>query len=85
MYFTPLTKDRLTEIIDTKSQTIIKYYISKALFAEPEPMYDLREVSFRVPNEHIEQWIAQSIGGRRIGSGSYPIDLLNPSETLVQI
>ena len=81
MYFTPLTKDRLTEIIDTKSQTIIKYYISKALFAEPEPMHDLREVSFRVPNEHIEQWIAQSIGGRRIGSGSYPIDLLNPSET----
>ena len=47
MYFTPLTKDRLTEIIDTPGR--IKYYISKALFAEPEPMHDLREVSFRVP------------------------------------
>jgi hypothetical protein len=77
MYFSPLDKTELSKIIDEKSQRVIKYYISKSLFAEPEPQFDKSEVSFRVPNEHIEQWIAQSIGGKRIGSGSYPIDLIS--------
>ncbi len=77
MYMTPLSKDALAQIFDERAQLILRYYISKNLFAEPDSINDSSEVSFRVPNEHAEQWIAQAIGGQRIGAGSYPIDVLN--------
>ena len=74
---TPLSKDALAQIFEEKAQLIIRYYIAKCLFAEPDPINNSSEVSFRVPNEHAEQWIAQAIGGQRIGAGSYPIDVLD--------
>ena len=81
MYMVPLKKEELSVIFDEKAQVILNYYIRKNLFAEPDPVNNLSEVSFRAPNEHAEQWIAQAIGGKRIGAGSYPIDVLNSDET----
>ena len=74
---TPLNKNELDQIFEERSQLIIRYHIAKCLFAEPDPIKNSSEVSFRVPNEHAEQWIAQAIGGQRIGAGSYPIDVLD--------
>ncbi len=74
---TPLSTEELAQIFEEKAQLIIRYYIAKCLFAEPDPINNSSEVSFRVPNEHAEQWIAQAIGGQRIGAGSYPIDVLD--------
>ena len=81
MYMVPLSKEKLSLIFDEKAQLILNYYIAKNLFAEPDPLNNHSEVSFRAPNEHAEQWIAQAIGGKRIGAGSYPIDVLNTDET----
>ncbi len=77
MYMTPLSTEELAQIFEERAQLIIRYYIAKCLFAEPDPINNSSEVSFRVPNEHAEQWIAQAIGGQRIGAGSYPIDVLD--------
>ena len=81
MYMVPLNNEELSLIFDEKAQLILNYYIAKNLFAEPDPLNHQSEVSFRAPNEHAEQWIAQAIGGKRIGAGSYPIDVLNSNET----
>lgn len=81
MYMVPLNNEELSLIFDEKAQLILNYYIAKNLFAEPDPLNHQSEVSFRAPNEHAEQWIAQAIGGKRIGAGSYPIDVLNSDET----
>ena len=80
---TPLSKNELAQIFEERSQLIIRYHIAKSLFAEPDPIKNSSEVSFRVPNEHAEQWIAQAIGGQRIGAGSYPIDVLDSKTSFI--
>lgn len=76
-YFTPLNRIELNSIFDNEALKVINFLIKRSIIAQPEKQDDSDIVTFRVPNEHMEQWIAQAIGGKRIGAGSYPIDLIS--------
>jgi hypothetical protein len=73
----PLTKDELKCFLDDKSKKIIKYFITKSLFSQPEAKPGQANLPIQIPKEHIEQWFAQSLDVMPVGSGSYPIDIYN--------
>lgn len=80
MVLKPLTKDKLEKIFDDTSLQVIKYYIQKALFAQPEILSGQKEPSIQIPKEHIEQWVVQAIGGIPVGAGNYPIDVMKANQ-----
>lgn len=80
MVLKPLTKDELGKIFDNTSLQVIKYYIQKALFAQPEILEGQKEPSIQIPKEHIEQWVVQAIGGIPVGAGNYPIDVMKENQ-----
>lgn len=80
MVLEPLTKDELCKIFDTTSVQVLKYYIQKALFSQPEILIGQKKLSIQIPKEHIEQWIVQAIGGIPVGAGNYPIDVIKEDQ-----
>lgn len=76
-YFRPLDQYELNTIFDDEAQKVMNFLIKRAILAQPEKQNNSDSVTFRVPNEHMEQWVAQAIGGTRVGAGSYPIDLIS--------
>lgn len=74
-----LTKDELNNIFDEPADKIIKYFIKKNIFNQPERKSNQKEIPFYVPHEHIEQWIVQAVGGKAIGAGHYPVDIILPN------
>ena len=76
----PLSKEELSSFLDTKSKEIIKYFIVKSLFSQPEPKMGQKTLPIQVPKEHIEQWFTQSFDVKPVGAGSYPIDIYNERE-----
>lgn len=76
MVLIPLKINKLKEIFDTTSIEVIKFYIQKALFSQPEILKGQKQPSIQIPKEHIEQWVVQAIGGIPVGSGNYPIDVV---------
>tara|TARA_R110000824_G_scaffold401771_1_gene615339 strand:+ start:49237 stop:50100 length:864 start_codon:yes stop_codon:yes gene_type:complete len=77
---TPLTKEQLLSFLDDKSKNVIKYFLIKSLFSQPEAKLKQRTLPIQVPKEHIEQWFTQSLDVEPVGAGSYPIDIYNSSE-----
>lgn len=76
----PLTKKELLGFLDEKSKKIIKYFLVKSLFSQPEPKLGQRQLPIQIPKEHIEQWFTQALDVKPVGAGSYPIDIYNERE-----
>jgi hypothetical protein len=73
----PLTSEELNSFLDNKSKDIIKYFIVKSLFSQPEPKLDQNQIPIQIPKEHVEQWFTQALNVHSVGAGSYPIDIYN--------
>lgn len=73
----PLSNKELLGFLDDKSKNIIKYFLIKSLFAQPEPKIGQRQLPIQIPKEHIEQWFTQSLDVKPVGAGSCPIDIYN--------
>jgi hypothetical protein len=76
----PLTHKELLGFLDDKSKEIIKYFIIKSLFSQPESKVGQRTLPIQIPKEHIEQWFTQALNVKPVGAGSYPIDIYNERE-----
>lgn len=76
----PLSNKELLSFFDDKSKNIIKYFLIKSLFAQPEFKIEQRQLPIQIPKEHIEQWFTQSLDVKPVGAGSYPIDIYNERE-----
>ncbi|MCX6757682.1 MAG: hypothetical protein NTZ44_02255 [Candidatus Nomurabacteria bacterium] len=76
----PLTSKELLGFLDDKSKEIIKYFIIKSLFSQPEPKVGQKQLPIQIPKEHIEQWFTQSLDVKPVGAGSFPIDIYNEKE-----
>lgn len=76
----PLTKSELLEIFDEEAKSVIRYYLIKAVFAQPEILPGQSPLPVQIPKEHIEQWFTQALGVTPVGAGSYPIDIYNDKE-----
>lgn len=77
MILNPVSKLELMEIFDETSLDVIRFYIKKAMISQPEILLGQEPLAVQVPKEHIEQWIVQAIGGRPVGAGSYPVDIIH--------
>ena len=73
----PLSKSELLDFFDDVSKDVIKYFMIKALFSQPESLPGQKNLPVQVPKEHIEQWFTQALDVKPVGSGSYPIDIYN--------
>ncbi len=76
----PLKHKELLNFLDDKAVNIIKYFIIKSLFAQPESKKEQRSLPIQIPKEHIEQWFTQALDVKPVGAGSYPIDIYNERE-----
>lgn len=76
----PLSNKELLGFLDDKSKNIIKYFLIKSLFSQPEPKINQRQLPVQIPKEHVEQWFTQSLDVKSVGAGSYPIDIYNERE-----
>lgn len=76
----PLSNKELLGFLDDKSKDIIKYFLIKSLFSQPEAKAEQRQLPIQIPKEHIEQWFTQSLDVKPVGAGSYPIDIYNERE-----
>jgi len=76
----PIDYKELSTFLDDKSKSIIRYFIIKSLFSQPEPMQDQKQLPIQIPEEHIEQWFTQALDVKSVGAGSYPIDIYNERE-----
>ena len=76
----PLKQNELLDFLDEKSKEIIKYFIIKSLFSQPESKIGQKSLPIQIPKEHIEQWFTQALDVKPVGAGSYPIDIFNERE-----
>lgn len=76
----PLSSKELSGFLDSKSKNIIKYFIVKSLFSQPESKTGQSQLPIQVPKEHVEQWFVQAFDVKPVGAGSYPIDIYNERE-----
>ncbi len=76
----PIKKEELLNFLDDKAKEIIKYYIVKSLFSQPEPKIGQKPLPVQIPKEHIEQWFTQALEVKPVGAGSYPIDIYNEND-----
>lgn len=77
---TPIPKARLLALLDPKAREVIRYFIKKSLFSQPEPLPEQAPRAVQVPKEHVEQWFVQALDVMPIGAGSYPVDIYNSDE-----
>ena len=81
MIISPLSKKELEKIFNNDAQEVLRYFIFKAVLSQPELIPGQLKLPIHIPKEHIEQWGVQSLGLNSIGAGSYPIDLIDKTET----
>lgn len=81
MILRPLNFKEISNIFNEEAQSVIKYYLFKAIISQPELVSEQNELPLQIPKEHIEQWGVQSLGLNSIGAGSYPIDLISKEKT----
>ena len=77
MVIAPLKKSKLQEFFNQDAQNLLKYFLFKAIFSQPELVKNQSKIPIQVPKEHIEQWLVQCLGADPVGSGSYPVDIIN--------
>ncbi len=78
MVLRPLNLLELKKIFDDTAIEVIKFFIKKSVFAQPERIVGQEYLPIQVPKEHIEQWIVQAIGANSVGAGSYGVDVVKP-------
>jgi len=76
----PLKHSELANFLDDKAKDIIKYFIIKSLFSQPETKAGQGDLPIQIPKEHIEQWFTQALNVKPVGAGSYPVDIYNDRE-----
>ena len=76
----PLQKEELEKFFDSTAKKTIQYFISKALFAQPELVEGQSNLPIHIPKEHIEQWIVQALNVTSVGAGNYAIDVVKKTE-----
>ena len=76
----PLGREYLVDFLDDKAIEIIKYFIIKSLFSQPESKMGQNSLPIQIPKEHIEQWFTQALDVKPVGAGSYPVDIYNERE-----
>lgn len=76
----PISRRDLLSFLDNKAKEIIKYFIIKSLFSQPEAKIGQNPLPIQIPKEHIEQWFTQALNVKPVGAGSYPIDIYNERE-----
>lgn len=76
----PLNLNELQGIFDQTALSVLNFCMKKALFAQPERIVGQQPLPIQIPKEHIEQWVVQAIGAIPVGAGSYPVDIVKPSE-----
>ena len=72
---TPLSKDEILNIFDSKALEILNYYIQLNCFSHPESKVNQDNINFQVTKEYMEQWVVQAINAEPLGAGSYPVDV----------
>lgn len=77
MVITPLNKNKLERFFNQDAQNLLRYFLFKAIFSQPELINNQSKIPIQVPKEHIEQWLVQCLGADPVGSGSYPVDIIN--------
>lgn len=80
MVLEPLSKQELESIFDTTAQEVIRYFLDKMIYMQPELHYDQKESPIQIPKEHIEQWIVQALDVDSVGAGSNCLDVLKKGE-----
>lgn len=78
MVLRPLNLSELRGIFDDVAIDVIKFFIKKSVFAQPERITGQQSLPIQVPKEHIEQWIVQAIGAIPVGAGNYGVDVVKP-------
>lgn len=76
MILEPLNLEELFDIFDETSIRVLNYYMKKAILLQPETLVGQEPLPIQIPKEHMEQWILQAIGGKPVGAGNYPVDLI---------
>ncbi len=76
----PLSLEELNGFFNTEAQELIRFFIKKSLFSQPELKWEQKGIPIQIPKEHIEQWLVQALNVDGIGAGSYAIDLLCESQ-----
>lgn len=76
----PMTKEELLDIMDENANDIMKYFIKKSLFSQPEILPEQSSRATQIPKEHIEQWFVQALGANPSGAGSYPVDIYDANK-----
>ena len=76
----PLEKEELEVFFNTDAQNLFKYFLFKAIFSQPELVSNQKKLPIHVPKEHIEQWLVQCLQAEPVGSGSYPVDIINKNK-----
>ena len=77
----PLEKVELEKFFNTHALKVIRYFINKSLFSQPEKLINQdKDLPIQIPKEHIEQWLVHALWVKWVGSWSYPIDVFNPHE-----
>lgn len=71
-----LTREELESIFDNTAQEVIKFYLNRALLAQPERVDNQKELPIQIPKEHLEQYIVQAIGAIGVGAGNYGVDVI---------
>ena len=80
MVLRPLSLDELKKIFDDTSLDVIRFFIQKSLFSQPERISGQGTLPIQVPKEHLEQWVVQAIGAKPVGAGSYGVDVVKEGE-----
>ena len=58
---TPIPLNELKNFFDDNSMSILKYFIKKSVFAQPEKKKLQKDLPVQIPKEHIEQWLVQAL------------------------
>lgn len=80
MVLKPLSLVKLQSIFDNTAIDVIKFFIKKSVFSQPERIIGQEYLPIQVPKEHIEQWVVQAIGANPVGAGNYGVDVVKPGE-----
>lgn len=80
MVLEPMSLFELQEIFDDAAIRVLKFFIRKSVFSQPERIPGQDYLPIQVPKEHIEQWVVQAIGAKPVGAGSYGVDVVKPGE-----
>ncbi len=80
MVLEPLSKKELEDIFDKTAQDVIRYFLDKMIYMQPELHCDQKELPIQIPKEHIEQWLVQALDVDSVGAGSNSIDILKKGE-----